>query len=64
MDAPDATDASHDLPAAFRFVCDPLGVPVLDLTGVVEPDPIDGEHFTGEGHAAIAAAVAAALGPA
>jgi lysophospholipase L1-like esterase len=64
MDAPGATVASHDLPTAFRYVCDPLGVPVLDLTGVVEPDPIDGEHFTAQGHAAIAAAVAAALGPA
>jgi lysophospholipase L1-like esterase len=62
MDAPGATEASRELPAAFRYVCDPRGVPVLDLTGLVEPDPIDGEHFTVQGHAAIAAAVATALG--
>jgi lysophospholipase L1-like esterase len=62
MDAPGATEASRDLPAAFRYVCDPLGVSVLDLTGVAEPDPLDGEHFTAQGHAAIATAVATALG--
>jgi len=62
MDAPGATEASRELPAAFRVVCEPIGVPVLDLTEVVETDPVDGEHFTGAGHAAIAAAVAAALG--
>jgi lysophospholipase L1-like esterase len=59
--APGARAASRVLPAAFHAVCDPLGVPVLDLTDVVAPDPVDGEHFTAEGHAAIATAVAAAL---
>lgn len=57
-DAPSAREESRTLADEYRKVCEPLGVPVLDLAGVCEVAPHDGLHFEAEAHEAIGIAVA------
>jgi len=52
---------SHHLGAAYAEVAARRGCAFLDAAGVAEVDPADGVHMTEAGHAALGAAVAAAL---
>jgi lysophospholipase L1-like esterase len=57
-DAPRAREESRRLGDEFRTICEPLGVPVLDLAEVCQANPLDGVHFGQEEHHAIGLAVA------
>jgi lysophospholipase L1-like esterase len=62
-DAPGARAESARVAAAVADALAPLGARWLDLDGVADVDPLDGLHFDAAAHAAIGAAVAAALRP-
>jgi len=57
-DAPSAREESEQLAAEMARVCDPIGVPLVDLAGVCEPSSVDGVHFEAEAHRQIGLAVA------
>jgi lysophospholipase L1-like esterase len=49
---------SRELAARYREVATTLGCHYLNAADVVDPDPLDGLHFTAEGHARLGRAVA------
>ena len=56
-DEPGAAAKSEGMGAEIGAVAARLGVPFLDLNGVVTCDPADGVHYDAAGHAAIARAI-------
>lgn len=54
-------EESRRLSEGFRRMAEQRRCELLDLRGVVEPDPTDGIHFTAEAHRTIGLAVAKAL---
>ncbi len=60
-DAPDANEVSRALFPEYVAVCEPFGVPVLDLGTVCMPPDPDGLHLDAEGHHAVGSLVAGFL---
>ena len=56
-DEPGAAERSEGMGREIGAAAARLGVPFLDLDGVVACDPIDGVHYDAAGHATIARAV-------
>ncbi len=54
----DARARSGAFPRFFRELAERNGCPFLDATEIVEPDPSDGLHLSGESHARLAGALA------
>jgi lysophospholipase L1-like esterase len=59
--SPHGVEESERFSDAYRLMASEHPCTLVDLRGVVTPSPLDGVHFDAAGHAAIAAAVAAAV---